>query len=501
MKKKITLALLILATAAVLAVVIAKRYIYKEEETIVSSSVVIPKSNAESQTSVQNVSIEDDDSAMVSLIPLHSNETLLSIVSMDFDGDGLDDQVNAVRTMDSPYIALIVGMYNQDTSTYERKAELTTEIIQVQTFSYTGIDLSGDHRNALVYQGFAENGDSILKAYHVFYSSATGYFRLSKIADLRGDGTIFIQQMDRYDAYERSKANGTSFPIWVYTTDTENEKSTDQLQVQYEWNNDEKKYVKTKTLRVAGSRIAAKELAKIQDGTVGTFANFLEGLWYVNESDGSGVRYIFFNYASKEIIFFKDDKEEVYIWAHSNIRRNGMYLSTINQEIENLKRRVDISLKSTEEIHIRIQDDVRMRISESTEWDGDYKKTNQNLYKTKLKSKKVSNEIALELEKIKSWKTSEGYVVKFTGGKYSVSGDGVSDEGSYSWNGTREDNMVQFRSQKNDGAFFTGVYKVTVEENQDKGKTYSMQPFKIYADGMVAIDQRAVVLTAIAEKE
>ena len=498
MKKKITLALLILASATVLTVLLAKRYIYKEEETVVSSSIVIPKTNAESQTSVQDVSIEDDDSALVSLIPLHSNETLLSIVSMDFDGDGYDDQVNAVRTMDSPYIALIVGLYNQKTSSYERKADLATEIIQAQTFSYTGIDLSGDHRNALVYQGFAENGDSILKAYHI--SNWNDRFSIRKIADLRGDGTVFIQQMDRYDAYERSKANGSSFPIWVYTTDTENEKSTDQLQIEYEWSAEEYKYVKTKTLRVAGSRIAAKELAKIQDGTVETFANFLEGLWYMNESDGSGVRYLFFNYNSKEIIFFKDDTEEVYIWAHSNIRRNGMYLSTINQEIENLKRRVDISLKSTEEIHIRIQDDVRMRISESTVWDGDYKKTKQNLFKSKLKSKKSNNDIALELEKGKSWKTSEGYLVKFASGKYSVTGDNVSDEGSCFWNENREDIMIQFRSVKTEGSFFSGHYKVVVEETQDKGKTYSLQPLKVYADGMIPLDQRAVVLTAAADK-
>lgn len=499
MKKKITIALIIIASAAVLSVVIAKRYIYEEEETVVSSSVVVPKSNSESQSTVKDVSLDDDDSALISLIPLHGNETLLSIVSMDFDGDGFDDQVNAVKTMDSPYITLIVGLYNQKTNTYERKAELNTEIVQVQTFSYTGIDLNGEHRTALVYQGFAENGDSILKAY--FISNWNDRFSLRKIADLRGDGTIFIQQVDRYDAYERSKANGTSFPIWVYTTDTENEKSADQLQIQYEWSGEENKYVKTKTIRVAGSRIAAKELAKIQDGTVGTFANFLEGLWYRNESDGSGVRYLFFNYGSKEIIFFKDDTEEVYKWAHSNIRRNGIYLSTINQEIENLKRRVDISLKSTEEIHVRIQDDVRMRISEGTVWDGDYKKTNQNLYKAQLVSKNYSNEYIKDMEKVKSWKTSEGYTAKFANGKYSVVGENVLDEGFYSVSTGREDNMIQFRSTVSENSFLSGVYKISEEVNQNKEKSYTLQPYKIYADGMIPMDQRSVIIKAVLEKE
>ncbi|MEE1181847.1 MAG: pallilysin-related adhesin [Treponema sp.] len=499
MKKKITLALLILASCAVLTVLLAKKSIYKEEEKTVTSSVVIPKTNSETQGPVQDVAVEDEDAAFVSLIPLHGNETLLSIVSMDFDGDGFDDQVNAVRTMDTPYISLIVGLYNEKTSTYDRKAELNTEIIQAQTFSYTGIDLSGDHRNALVYQGFAENGDSILKAFHI--SNYNGRFVLRKIADLRGDGTIFVQQMDRYDAYERSKANGTSFPIWVYTTDTEKENSNDQLQIQYEWSSAENQYVKTKTLRVAGSRIAAKELAKIQDGTVETFANFLEGLWYMNESDGSGVRYLFFNYGSKEIIFFKDDTEEVYIWAHSNIRRNGMYLSTINQEIENLKRRVDISLKSTEEIHLRIQDDVRMRISESTVWDGDYKKTKQNNFKSKLKTRKSSDELSVEFEKIKSWKTSEGYIVKLAEGRFSVTGDNFSDEGSYFWQTSKDLNLIQFRSENKENAFLSGIYKVSAEESKEGGSSYMLQPLKVYADGLMPVNHRSVLLSAVMENE
>lgn len=497
--KKITLALFILVIASVISVVIAKKYIYKEDVASVSSSVVVPKTNVESQSSVQDVSLESDDSALVSLIPLHINETLLSIVSMDFDGDGYDDQVNAVKTMDSPFISLIIGLYNPKTSAYERKAELSTEIKQTQTFSYTGMDLNGEHRTSLVYQGFAENGDSIVKAY--FISNWNNNFSLRKIVDLRGDGTIFIQQVDRYDAYERSKANGASFPIWVYTSDTENEKSTDQLQIQYEWSQEEYKYVKTKTIRVAGNRIAAKELAKIQDGTVGTFANFLEGLWYMTESDGTGIRYLFFNYGAKEIIFFKDDTEEVYKWAHSNIRRNGMYLSTINQEIENLQRRVDISLKSTEEIHVRIQDDVRMRISESTVWDGDYKKTNQNLYKSKLRSKNKKMDFARNLEKVVSWKTSEGLVVKFVDGKYTVSGDTVSEEGVYSCSITRTDNMIQFRPKNADNSYFNGLYKILAEGSFEENVPVTFSPYKAYADGLIPVEQRSIVLSPVMEKE
>ena len=178
-----------------------------------------------------------------------------------------------------------------------------------------------------------------------------------------------------------------------------------------------------------------------------------------------------------------------------------MYLSTINQEIENLQRRVDISLKSTEEIHVRIQDDVRMRISESTVWDGDYKKTNQNLYKSKLRSKNKKMDFARNLEKVVSWKTSEGLVVKFVDGRYTVSGDTVSEEGVYSCSITRTDNMIQFRPKNADNSYFNGLYKILAEGSFEENVPVTFSPYKAYADGLIPVEQRSIVLSPVMEKE
>ncbi|MEE0353399.1 MAG: pallilysin-related adhesin, partial [Treponema sp.] len=369
------------------------------------------------------------------------------------------------------------------------KAVIATAISQAQTFSYTAIDLTGEHRTALVYQGFADNGDSILQAF--FISNSGGNFSLLKIADLRGDGTIFIQQLDRYDAYERSKANGASFPIWVYTSDTERPGSADQLQIQYEWRHSENSYVKTRTVRVAGSRITAKELAKIQDGTVATFAGFLNGLWYMPESNGN-LRYVFFDYDSREIIFFKDDTEEVYKWAHSNIRRNGIYLSTINQEIENLQRRIDISLKSTEEIHIRIQDDVRMLISENAVWDGNYKKNGKNMFLKNASSN--SGSVSAVFEKDSTWKIPDGSTVKLQGGKYSMESEGFLETGIYTCFVNEGVSFIQFRPDSENNARFSGIYKVTMEENNTPQKKYVLHPCRATGYGIVPQESRPVVL-------
>lgn len=501
MKKKVTYALFVIAAAAGIVAFVSRMYISKPQTLGPSYSVVVPQSGGAAAGSSSGTASSDEDSALVSLIPLHSDETLISMISTDLDGDGYDDQVNAVRTMASPYLSIIIGMYNPRTSSYERTAVLATEISQAQTFSYTGIDLTGEHRVSLVYQGFAENGDSVLKAF--FVSGAGGRFSLRNIADLRGDGTVFIQQLDRYDAYERSKANGASFPIWVYASDTENPGSTDQLQIQYEWNPAEQRYTQTKTVRVAGSRIAAKELARIQDGTVSTFAHFLNGLWYMSEGSDSGKRYLFFDYGARELIFFKDDTEEVYSWVHSNLRRNGMYLSAVNQGIENLQRRVDISLKSTDEIHVRIQDDVRMLISESAVWDGSYRKTEKKAVPLRKEKTERSRLLKTVLEKARSWNTSDGLSLKLQDGTYLFSGDLFSESGVYTGFEMQGESFVQFRPQPASAASrLSGLYRIEAEKPSPSGEERCrLQPCMLFGSGITVLETRPVVLSRPQEKD
>lgn len=177
MQKKIIIGLLVCAVAALSVAFIVKKYFYSSDNQKVSASIVVPRVESEKGKSVENSSAVDEENTITSLIPLHSDETLISIVSMDFDGDSFDDQINAVKTSSSPYLSLVVGLYNPSISEYERMSVIPTEISQVKTFTYTGMDLTGDHRVSLVYQGFAENGDSILKAFLSDAKTAGSAFR------------------------------------------------------------------------------------------------------------------------------------------------------------------------------------------------------------------------------------------------------------------------------------------------------------------------------------
>lgn len=487
MKKRIVAVLLLVIALGIASVYIADQYFTqtKQEQTLfpIDANQNVPKTSASSSFDA----VSSDDDSMMSLITLRNDETLIGVVSQDFDGDDYVDQINAVKTVSSPYISLVAGIYNPVTNTYDRKAVIATQVVQSSSFSFTGMDLTGDHRTALVYQGYKENGDAVLQAF--FLSKKKGNFELVRIADFSGDGSIFIQQVDRYDAYDRSRANGASYPIWVYTSDSSNMNAMDQLQICYDWNADAGQYVQIKQVRVAGVKIAQKELERIQDGTVETFASFLNGLWFRKNQDNS--YYVFFDWEAKEIIFYRQD-EEVYNWTRSNLRRNGIYLFTVNQEIENLQRRIDISLRNVDEINIRIQDDVRMPITENNLWDGSYKKLAPGTLPDEEDALRNTNFISV-LEKEGEWKMADDTVVTFAQGGYSVAGDIINDEGLYTRVTVRNQDYVQFRSST-EHPLFKGMYMISYISS-DNENALIFKPFKLAPDGAHPSEEKSIMLS------
>ena len=364
-----------LLVAAFLALLFFSRNLFVKDNSISRARVVIPVVGSHDASGKHD---EYSDSLLQTpFIQLSSGETLVGTLEMDIDGDGYDDQVNMVKTAASPYIVLIVALYDSKTGSYTRSNYIATQITQMKTFACTSIDVIGNHKNSLVYQGVTDSGNVVLKIF-MGRRNSDGDFLLDEIGDFEADGTIFIQQTPRSESYELSQTKGESFPVWVYTSEQKNAGSSspqlDQIQTMYEWSEEKASYVVSKTIRVAGNRVVAKELARIQDGTVATFGRFLDGLWYKTDNVGKSIRFISFDYQNSEIIFEYEDSEEVYSWLNSNLRRNGIYFSAVNKSIENLQRRFDISLISTDEIRIKLQDDVRMLINESTQWDGNYKK-------------------------------------------------------------------------------------------------------------------------------
>ncbi|MDR2898105.1 MAG: pallilysin-related adhesin [Spirochaetaceae bacterium] len=338
-----------------------------------------------------------EESQFISFMPLEAGETLIQAVTTDFNGDGLEDQISVVKQGNNPSLTLAVVLYNNRTNGFYRAAQIDTGISETGTFSVNVSDVTGTGTNSLVYTGIAPTGETVLTILYPSWERGNSPSRssgnnpdnssmnkpgnnvndrlsLKPIANIKADGTIFIEETYRSDAYSIGLTSGESFPIWVYTADpAAPSQSLDQIHTLYRWNPQSGMYEKVSETKVAGKKLEATALARIQDGKVETFVSFLNGLWYKLTPAGEP-QYLFFNPQEKELVLLVNNTQEIYDWTSSILRRNGIYLGTSNKPITTLKKRFDITLTGLDEIKLKISEDVQMKISADSTWDGDYRK-------------------------------------------------------------------------------------------------------------------------------
>lgn len=446
-RSKVLATVFSLLVVLLVAFFIVSRFFLSDSGKKVHPVVVTPVSPDDSEVSSSEGSLLSDGALLTSFVPLLPTETLMSTLAIDFDGDALDDQIIVVRKAGSPYLFLVVGLYNSETNSYDRSAEISTEISKIRTFSYNGIDMIGNHRTALVYQGIKTDGDTVLNMY--LCKKKRGVVEIQNIGSFSSDGTIFIQQTERTEAYELSQAQGKSYTVWVYSSDKKEPQSASgitQIQTEYSWNPDLETYVQTNQLKITGNRLAAKELARIQNGNVETFARFLNGLWYKTSNNSSHPSYIYFDYENKEVILLSDETEGVYSWEDSSLRRSGIYLTTVNSIISSMKRRFDIMLSGVNEAYIHVKDDVgNMVIKESNQWDGTYRKMSfQNVFGDD-RTVPISDEYLKILTENKLWLDEDGNKYSFSKNAFKILTETGAIEGIYAVDTVGQYPVIQLR--------------------------------------------------------
>lgn len=503
MQKRIVIVVFIVAAAAIVLLAMNQNYFKSEQQEVVRAKLVVPSATQEGADGSGESPLLAGGTILSSFIDLNVDETLLDVISADFTGDGFEDQVCVVRKSGVSNLQLVVGIYNPKSESYERVVDIATQVEQIKTFSCYGLDVTGRGRSALVYQGFDSSGNSSFRAYFINFDEKAGFYRLQLIADLKSNGAIYLQQED-----EANYSGGGNPPcvIMVYSSDVSRPESSDQIQTLWSWSEKDSRFIQTKQTRIKGSSIKKGELAKIQDGTVKTFADYLGGLWYRTESNGSGMRYVFFDYEAGQIIFLLGDEEEVYNWQSSALHYRGMYISTINFEIETLKRSVNVSLVDLEQISLLVNDDVSMVIKEDNAWNGDYKKMKfSDFYSESISSSAMKSSYIYNLESAVQWRMSDGSVVSFSDGTYrSASGDKVFS-GSYIAMQLGSNNFIQFRSDNGKpssdvDSLFDGCYLASYPPSADDSSQIDedriiLQPYTVQLFDSFPSSGHPVILT------
>jgi hypothetical protein len=278
------------------------------------------------------------------------------------------------------------------------------------------MDMTGEHRNALVYSGLAGNGDYVMQIFLV--SGRASSVTLSIIGNFRTNGTVFVQQVDRYDVYESGRMSGASYPVWVYGQDGANPDSLDTVQTMYDWSNAAGRYVMVSQRRVREQRRSSTELARILAGGMDAIGAYLDGIWNQSTGDDDTRSSLYFNYADKEISFFYEGIQEIYRWERSVVRRNGLYITAVNASVANLQRQIDLNLNGLGELTLRIHDDVRMNIIENSQWNGSFYKATEILSGDKTRStakqKDAFETLSRALLEKPLWTAPDGAALQFS---------------------------------------------------------------------------------------
>jgi hypothetical protein len=353
--------------------------------------VIIPQSTAvpetyEAESAAERMAYEDSVNAKVAL---NDGETMVTALTQDIDGDLLDEQIIAYRNLlelDSP-IYITYADFDDQTGGYKRIWSAPTAATRPGTITLYAQDMIGDRGICVLVSGMNGAGEHTLTVFRKnsqtslrerpFPDESSGEGQVfNKIAELRIDGSISVQETERTQAYHLGFARGQSFTIAAFGRDYESSNILDQVEITYSYNPGNGLYEQSRITRVPGSQIEQRRVRELLNGGPDAFESFISGLWYYVSPEGTtdSRQYIYFDSLNREIIFYGEEIQQVFTWQNSSPTRYGLYVSSQNISVTTLRRFLDIELESLESIRVKVFEDVRLKIKVSAPWDGSYRK-------------------------------------------------------------------------------------------------------------------------------
>ena len=381
-------------------------------------------------------------------IPLQEGEVTIAILNRENVGALAEEQFAAYRSLADSHIHLTFMRFDEYIRDYRRMWDYPTAATRAETISLFSQDLIGDRNNCIIVTGLNARNEQTMT---IFRQSGARQSNYKKIAELQIAGSIVVQETVRSSAYQQGLTRGNSFNIITYGPDPRSSNMLDRIETVYSYNHAREHYEQVSVSRIAGSQIEQRRLRELLSGVPGVFENFIHGLWYYVNPNGTvdTKQYLYFNPSGKEIIFFGDEAQQVFRWQTSTHTRYGLFIRSQNISISTLSRSIYIELESLESIRLRVDEDVRLRITANTTWDGSYRRAAGTA---------VNNQITRIKEATNALYDSSWGRVQFNdNGEYIInSSDRTSRRGRYVFFNLDGTELLELRFEENDRR----VYKV-----------------------------------------
>jgi hypothetical protein len=375
--------------------------------------------------------------------------------------------------------------FDESSRRYRRMWNAPVAATRAETISILSQDIIGDRNNCIIVTGMNNRSEHSMTVFRRV--SFTEDQTFNKIAELQIDGSIIIQETTRSLAYQQGITKGQSYNIATYGHDNLSNNILDQIETIYSLNDDSGQYEQTGASRIPGSQIEQRQLREILSGVPGVFENFINDLWYYVSPQGTvdTRQYIYFDPSGREIIFYGDGAQQVFNWHNSTYTRYGIYIRSQNISISTLLRFIDIELESLDSIKLRVIEDVQLKISISTSWDGSYRRAGAVALKESASSVRPAINAVYD--------SSLGRIQFFDTGEYTINSGNTVRKGRYVFYKVDGNELLEFRSgEKNENDNRT-IYKVETAA----GSSLSLSRVRLGTAGIQDLYETAIILTPV----
>ncbi|GHU99704.1 hypothetical protein FACS189483_09250 [Spirochaetia bacterium] len=387
--------------------------------------IVIPQALASDDPAPDSAERMAWGDSMNAKIVLDDGEALVDVLTQDLDGDQIDEQIIAYRNLieqNSPIYITYVD-YDPLIGGYTRLWSDRTAASRPGTITVYTQDLIGDRSICVIVTGINAEGEHTLTLFKL-----GGEESYTKIAEITIDGSIIIQEAERTQAYQLGLTRGASFAISARGRDNDSTNMLDQVEITYTYNDESEQYEQGTITRLPGSQVEQQRVRELLAGGSRNFEEFVSGLWYYVSPQGTldNRQYIYFDPLSRELIFYGDETQQVFIWQNSSATRYGIYISSQNISVTTLRRSVTIELESLDRIRVRVVEDVRLKVLVSNSWDGSYRRAGTVV-------EQRAEETAVVPYVRASYDGSIGKLVFYPDGSYALFTDETVQQGKYSF--------------------------------------------------------------------
>ena len=374
-------------------------------------------------------------------IPLDEGEIVIAVLNKESEEGLSEEQFALYRTAaaESPVYMTFLS-FNERTRDYFRAWNMPTAATRHETITLFSQDLIGDRNNCIIVTGMNSKNEHTMTIFKRNAGQPNAQQTHRKIAEIQIEGSIIIQETGRPIAYQQGISSGQSFNIAAYGHDSSSANILDQIETIYSFSSSSGQYEQIRVSRIPGSQIEQRRLREILSGAPGVFENFINDLWYYVSPHGTidTGQYLYFNPEGKEIIFYSDEAQQVFNWQNSTLTRYGLYIRSQNISINTLYRFIDIELESLDSVRLRVTEDVRLRITANTTWDGSYRRAGT------ANSREAISRLLPAIDAV--YDSSWGRLILTDSGQYTINSGGNVRSGNYVFYKIDKTDLLEMRS-------------------------------------------------------